>query len=74
MKNIKYHFQNSIDKMGRRGHDRMVVGFVLSSNSVHGEVYSIQHYVKKFVSELRQVGGILRVLRFPKPIKLTTTI
>jgi hypothetical protein len=38
----------------------------------HGEVYSIQHYVIKFVSDLRQVCGFLRVLRFPPPIKLTT--
>jgi hypothetical protein len=29
----------------------------MSSNPVHGEVYSIQHYVIKFVSDLRQVGG-----------------
>jgi hypothetical protein len=28
----------------------------------------------KFVSDLRQVGGFLRVLRFSSPIKLTTTI
>jgi hypothetical protein len=32
---------------------------VVSSNPVHGEVYSIQHYVIK-VSDLRQVGGFLR--------------
>jgi hypothetical protein len=38
------------------------------------EVYSIQHYVIKFVSDLRQVGGFLRVLLFPPPIKLTATI
>jgi len=31
----------------------------VSSNPVHGEVYSIQHYVIKFVSDLRQVGGFL---------------
>ena len=37
-------------------------------------VYSIQHYVIKFVSDLRQVDGFLLVLRFPPPIKLTTTI
>jgi hypothetical protein len=37
----------------------------VSSNPVHGEVYSIQHYVIKFVSDLRQVGGFLWVLRFP---------
>ena len=30
---------------------------VVSSNSAHGEVYSIQHYMIKFVSDLRQVGG-----------------
>ena len=30
---------------------------VASSNPVHGEVYSIQHYVIKFDSDLRQVGG-----------------
>ena len=32
---------------------------VLSSNPVHGEEYSIQHYVIKFVSDLRQVSGFL---------------
>jgi hypothetical protein len=35
---------------------------------------SIQHYVIKFVSDLRQVGGFLRTLRLPPSIKLTTTI
>ena len=44
---------------------------VVSSNPVHGEVHSIQNYVIKFVSDLRQVGGFLRVLWFPPPIKLT---
>ena len=29
-----------------------------------GEVYSIQHYVIKFVSDSCQVGDFLRVLRF----------
>ena len=28
----------------------------------------------KFISDLRQVDGFLRVLRFPPPIKLTATI
>ena len=28
---------------------------IVSSNPIHGEVYSIQHYVIKFVSDLRQV-------------------
>ena len=47
---------------------------VLSSNLVHGKVYLIQHYVIKFVSDLRQVDGFLRVFQFPPPIKLTTMI
>jgi hypothetical protein len=71
---------------GRRRGRHMVVGFtttcaisaitnkVVSSNPVHGEVYSIQHYVIKLVKDLRQVGGFLRVLRFPPPIKLAATM
>jgi len=39
-----------------------------------GEVCLIQHYVIKFVSDLRQVGGYLWIFRFPQPIKLTATI
>ena len=27
----------------------------------------MQHYVIKFVSDLRQVGGFLRVIKFPPP-------
>jgi len=34
----------------------------------------VQQYVIKFVSDLRQVGGFLRVLWFPPSIKLTTMI
>ena len=61
--------------------DRMVVWFtttyaitadILSSNPDQGEVYN--NYVVKFVSDLRQVGGFLRVFPFPPPIKLTPTI
>ena len=62
---------------GHGGHDDMVVGFttnVVSLNPVHGEVYSIQHYVIKFFNDLRQIGDFLRVLLFPPPIKLTATI
>jgi hypothetical protein len=29
----------------------------VSLNPAHGEVYSIQHYVIKFVIDLRQIGG-----------------
>jgi hypothetical protein len=28
--------------------------------SSHGEVYSIQHYMIKFASDLRKVGGFVR--------------
>jgi len=38
---------------------------VVSLNLAFGEVYLIQHYVIKFVSDF---------LRFPPPIKLTTFI
>jgi hypothetical protein len=47
---------------------------VVNSNPVHDEVYLIQHYVIKFVSDLRQVGVFLRIVRVPPPIKLTVTI
>ena len=67
--------------MGLRGYDRIVIGFlpiqsvpittnVMSSNTTQ----AIQHYVIKFDNDLRQVGGFRRVLRFPPPIKLTSTI
>ena len=61
----------------------MVVGFtttctisayhtkVVSSNPFHGEVYSIQHYAIKFVSDLWWVCGFLQL---PPLIKLTATI
>jgi hypothetical protein len=66
---------------GRHSRDRMVIGFTATyaivphhhrccgfdSRSGRGE----QHYVIKFVSYLRQVGGFLR---FPPPIKLTAMI
>ena len=71
-------------RKGHRGLDRMVVGFTTyceitayhhcccecESRSERG----VQHYVIKFVSDFRQVGGFLMVLRFPPPIKLTTMI
>ena len=70
-------FCNFIKKYwGRRGRDRMVVEFTITYaiSAYHhqrckfeprsGEVYSIQHYVIKFVSDLRQVSDFLRLLRF----------
>ena len=46
-----------------------IITKLVNSNSAHGEVYSI-----KFVSDLSQVDGFLRVLRFPPSIKLSATI
>jgi hypothetical protein len=64
----------------------MVVGFTTTCaisvydhkhcefESHSGKVYSILHYVMKFVSDLKQVDGFLWVLPFPPPIKLTAMI
>jgi len=64
----------------RCGRDRMVVGFttIYAISAYHHwccEFESrsgpgLQHYVIKFVSDLRQVGCFLWVLRFPPSIKL----
>ena len=48
----------------------LIITKAVSSNPAEGEVYSIQHYVIKFASDLRQVGGFHWVLRFPPSIKL----
>ena len=47
---------------------------VMSSNHVHGKVYSIHYYVIKFVTDLQQVASFLQVFRFPPLIKLTATV
>ena len=47
---------------------------VVSSNSAHRELYSTEHYVIKFVSDMRQVGGFLPVLLRPPPVKLSSMI
>ena len=79
-------FETHIWIGGRRGSDRMVAGFITTCaisvchhygcefESCSGEVYSIQHYVITFVSDMRKIGGFFLVLWFPPPIKLTTTI
>ena len=41
-----------------------------SSNPAHRDVY-LDTLCNKFVSDLRQIGGFLRILRFLPPIKLT---
>jgi hypothetical protein len=83
---ISIYFLSQNPKRGRRGRDRMVVGNtttyaivpitteVVISNLDQGDVYSIQHYVINFVSDLRKVGGFLWVLQFPPSIKLIATI
>ena len=38
-------------------HSVPIITKVVSVNLAHDEVYSIQHYVIKFVGDLRQVGG-----------------
>ena len=77
---IVYSQQN-----GHHGHAHMVVGFTTTNvisayhhwscefKSRSGAGYSIQHYVIKFISDLRQVCGFLQVLGFHLPIKLTCT-
>jgi len=83
--NVTFKHRWLFNRRGRRSRDSMMVGFITAYaisayhnqrcefESRSGDVYSIQHYVMKLVSDLRQVGGFLRVLRFPPPIKLTTT-
>jgi len=68
------------------GGDRMVVGFATTCTYAISAYHHwccefesrsgrcIQHYVKKFVSDLRQIRGFLRFLPFPPPLKLTATI
>jgi hypothetical protein len=45
----------------------------LSSNPVNGKVYSIQHYVIKFASNLLQASGFHRAPLFSPPIKIVAT-
>ena len=42
---------------------------IVSSNPTHGMVYWIQHYVIKFVSDLRQFSGFLQELEISSPNK-----
>jgi hypothetical protein len=77
---LQIYTSNYIDLGDCCGRDHMVVGLdlpvqsvpittqVVSLNPVHGEVYSMQHYVIKFISDLRQVGDFLWVLWFPPDV------
>jgi hypothetical protein len=41
-----------------------LISKVVSSNPADGEAYSTQYHVIKFVSDMRQVSGFLRVFRY----------
>jgi hypothetical protein len=72
-----FHFISSHhSKIYNKIHDKLKYYDILRyihSMYYLGDVYLTQHYVIKFVSDLGQVGDFLWVLRFPPPIKLTTT-
>jgi hypothetical protein len=42
-----------------------ITTYFVSSIPTDGKVYLIQHFVHKFISDLRQVGGFCRTFRFP---------
>jgi hypothetical protein len=64
---------SSTTKTGRHDIAEILLKVALSTKnqSINRSGRNVQHYVIKFVSDLRQVGGFLRVLRFPPPIKLS---
>jgi hypothetical protein len=75
-----YNFR-MMSEMVLCGRDQVIVGItttyaisayhttkVVSSNPAHGEVYSIQHYVIKFVSDLRQDSDDLSSFHVVDPI------
>ena len=48
-----------------------VLNLIFVTESCNGyslQTLILQHYVIKFVSDLRHVGGLLRVVRYPLPI------
>ena len=52
-------------------HSVTITTNAMSSHPTHGEVYLMQIDVIKFVSDLRQVSGFLRTLRYLSPIIYT---
>jgi hypothetical protein len=72
-----YFFWSSLDGIIERyKKEEIVEGFTLVTPVVRvsTHIQSVQHYVIKFVSDLRQVDGFLLVHRFPQPIKPTATM
>ena len=71
----QFDAQNSSSKLRMKGWEKLQLNNIRSEiESSTGDVCAIKQYVIKFASDLRQVGGFLRVLRFPPPIKLTATM
>ena len=61
-------FFSSFNKIEKKYH---TVGTILKSNN---NIVERGKIAIKSVTDLRQVDGLLRVLRLPPPIKLTATI
>ena len=57
-----YH-DNTLTNIDKNNCD-IITTEAMSLNPAHCEIYSIQYYVVHFVSDLRQVGRFIRVLRF----------
>ena len=74
--NYLYHILPGICFVCRGYHPVLLSSFMTfhlkSNQSRSGR--GVQHCVIKFGNDLRQVGGFLRVLRFPPSINLTATI
>jgi hypothetical protein len=63
LNDIQNHCQHKKDKMTHKGRQNTTQ----RTSTTHGDMI-------KLVSDLRQLGGFLRVLQFSPPIKLTATI
>ena len=67
--NISVTLQQNVQKLSEKSKYKLLltnvgvpslpIGVSVSSNPAHGKVYSIQHYVIKFVSDLRQRSSVL---------------
>ena len=68
-------FNFTISLGGHHGRDRAISAYHHQRCEYESPLgQGVQHYVIKFVSDFQQVGGFLRVLQFPPPIKLTAMI
>jgi GTPase SAR1 family protein len=74
---VKHLLQEDYDRLRPLSYPGTDIAFICFSVDSISSLENIkdrwvQHYVIKFVSDLRQVGGFSRVLRFPLPILLNT--